>query len=274
MKRLALAAFALMGTQMALADEYGTWLDLAAQKNFNKKLSLSASADLRGGNKNKDLMRASVGVGLDFKPSKWLALGTGYSFIADNNLTEAKEKIDEETSNLKGYNVDDAYWRNKHRFTADVTGNLTLGRFTLSLRERYQYTKFVATSTTRTEYRTLIANPDNFADDKYMYNGQYFASKKEKVNDKRAKDRHYLRSRVGVEYNIHHCAWTPYATYELSNDLGYDLHLDKQRLTVGTEWKVAKQHRLDFAYVFTHGEDDDNDGNNSHVLSIGYKFKF
>ena len=51
------------------------------------------------------------------------------------------------------------------------------------------------------------------------------------------------------------------------------MHLDKRRLTVGTEWKISKQHRLDFAYVYNNGADDDNDSD-SHILSIGYKFKF
>lgn len=51
------------------------------------------------------------------------------------------------------------------------------------------------------------------------------------------------------------------------------LHLDKQRLTVGTEWKITKQHRLDIAYVYSNGADDDNDSD-IHVLSLGYKFKF
>ncbi len=66
---------------------------------------------------------------------------------------------------------------------------------------------------------------------------------------------------------------TPYLTYEFSNDMSNQLHLDKQRLTVGTEWKITKQHRLDIAYVYNNGADDDNDSD-IHVLSLGYKFKF
>lgn len=275
MKRtLLLTALAALSWQAAHADDYGLWLDMAAQKNFSKKLSATLEADLRGENQLRDLTRASIGLGLGYKPTKWLSLGAGYSFIADYNLSETKVWIGKNSGKFKGYKVDDAYWRNKHRATVDVTGSLPLGRFTLSLRERYQYTHFVAATTDRTEYSGEITNTDGFTGEKYAFNNKYFSSMERTDDRKAAKDRHYLRSRIGLEYNIHHCNWTPYATYEFSNDLSNSLHLDKQRLTVGTELKVGKQHRFDFAYVFTHGMDDDNSNNNLHVLSIGYKFKF
>lgn len=275
MKRyLVLIALAALGLQSALADDYGMWLDLAAQKSLTKQLSVSLEADLRGENKMQNLTRASIGFGLGYKPAKWLSLGAGYSFIGDYNLSESKTWIGKTSGKFKGYKVDDAYWRNKHRATVDVTGSLPIGRFTLSLRERYQYTHFVGHTIDRTEYSGEIKNLEGFVGDKYEYNGKYFSSCETTRDEKAAKDKHYLRSRIGLEYNIRHCNWTPYATYEFSNDLSNSLHLDKQRLTVGTEWKVSKQHRLDFAYVFTHGVDDDDSANNLHVLSIGYKFKF
>lgn len=37
--------------------------------------------------------------------------------------------------------------------------------------------------------------------------------------------------------------------------------------------EITKQHRLDIAYVYSNGADDDNDSD-IHVLSLGYKFKF
>ena len=76
-----------------------------------------------------------------------------------------------------------------------------------------------------------------------------------------------------MEYNIKHCAWTPYASYELSNNLSEDFHLDKKRLTLGAEWKITKQHRLDFAYVYDNGADDDA-RSSDHAISLSYKFKF
>ena len=163
-KTLLLTALAALSWQAAHADDYGLWLDMAAQKNFSKKLSASIEADLRGENQLRDFTRASIGLGMDYKPTKWFSLGVGYSFIADYNLSETKVWIGKNSGKFKGYKVDDAYWRNKHRATVDVTGSLPLGRFTLSLRERYQYTHFVATTTDRTEYSGEITNPNGFTE--------------------------------------------------------------------------------------------------------------
>lgn len=78
-----------------------------------------------------------------------------------------------------------------------------------------------------------------------------------------------------MEYNIRHCAFTPYATFEFHNDLKESMDLDKSRLTVGTEWKITKQHRIDLAYIYQNSHDaDDNDGGGLHAISVGYKFKF
>ena len=53
------------------------------------------------------------------------------------------------------------------------------------------------------------------------------------------------------------------------------MNLDKSRLTVGTEWKITKQHRIDLAYIYQNSHDaDDNDGGGLHAISVGYKFKF
>ena len=275
-KRFMLPALAMMTiASAAYADDYGVWADLAVQKSLSKQWSVDAGIDLRAENKLNDLTRYGVSVGVGYKPVKWLSLGAGYSFLRDYNLTESKFEY-RASGALKNCKVDDAYWRSKHRATFDVTGSLPVGRFTLSVRERYQYTHFVATTTTRTSYKSPLSADQlaGYNGTVYDYCGQKFATLEvDPARAKAAKDRHYLRSRFGVEYNIKHCAWTPYLTYEFSNNLGDKLHLDKQRLTVGTEWKITKQHRLDIAYVYNNGSDDDNDSD-CHVLSLGYKFKF
>ena len=148
-------------------------------------------------------------------------------------------------------------------------------RFEFSVRERYQYTHFVPTQTIKNKYRGLIAADQlgGYTGDIFTYDGDSYSRMTPEVDGKRSKHKHYLRSRFQVAYNIRHCHWTPYASYEFSNDFANSLHLDKQRLTAGVEWKITKQHKLDFAYVYNNGADDDSDGNN-HALSIGYKFKF
>ncbi len=260
----------------AHADDVGAWLGADVQKNITKRFSVDAGIDLRAEENLDYLTRYGVGVGVGYTPLKWLKIGAGYNFIRDYNLGKSRIKYDED-GDFKSYKVDDDYWRSKHRATFDVTGSLKVGRFTFSLRERYQYTHFVATTATEKTYKGLVS-PEYVAGYTgllYEAGGQYFTKCKTEEEEKSAKDRQYLRSRIGVEYSIRHCSWTPYATYEFSNSLDKDdnFHLDKQRLTVGAEWKVSKKHRLDFAYVYNHGTDDDGE-DDCHVLSIGYKFKF
>lgn len=269
---LTLAASALCATR-ALADDYGVWLGGTVQKDFSKKLSADVGLGMRAENKLNDITRYDVDAGLTYKPLKWLSISGGYTFIRDYNLKSGEDKTKRVSS--PKYNVEDAYWRSKHRATFDVSGSWNIAKFgknklVFTVRERYQYTHFVPTHTMKTKYS---GKPDKNNSVECEYNGiQYYKAERE-LDAKRSKHKHYLRSRFGLEYNIHHCAWTPYATYEFSNNLSDQLHLDKQRLTVGVEWKVAKQHKLDFAYVYNHGADDDNN-NDCHALSIGYKFKF
>lgn len=272
-KRSLLTAALLLSALAVQADDFGLWGGVTVQKDITKKWSVDAGADLRLENKLKNVTRYDFALGIDYKPIKPLSLSAGYTFIRDYNLCETEDKLNDE-GKWKGYNVDNAYWRSKHRATFDVTGKLPVGRFTLSLRERYQYTHYVGTSTMRTRYRgALTTGTGGFTGNLYYWQGSAFTSAKEVAKNKDAKDKHYLRSRLGIAYNIKHCAFTPYATYEFSNNLSEQMHLDKMRLTVGTEWKIAKRHRLDIAYVYNNGADDDNN-EDMHAISIGYKLKF
>ena len=76
-----------------------------------------------------------------------------------------------------------------------------------------------------------------------------------------------------MDYNIRRCPVDPFATFELSNNLSHGFSIDKRRWTVGADWKIKKAHTITVAYVYTNGNDDDDEGS-LHALSIGYKFKF
>ncbi len=272
---LLLCAAALCATGRAQNADGGLWLDATVQKSVTKWFSVDAGIDLRLEDNFSTVTRKGFGVGLTFKPIKHVSLGLGYNFLHDYNLSETKEKYDEEDGDLKGYNLNKGYGRNKHRATFDVTGQLPVGRFTISVRERFQYTHFNSACYEQLKYRKEIAESSlgGYTGDVYDFAGSHWRKLTTENERKEPKNRYYLRSRFGLEYNIRHCNWTPYATYEFSNDLSNGMNLDKMRLTAGVEWKITKQHRLDFAYVFNNGQDDD-DAKDSHILSIGYKFKF
>jgi len=274
--------FAALSTLPALAgDDFGLWAEIGIQKDFSKKISIDAALEFRAADKVSQPSRWAVSVGASYKPIKYFSLGAGYVFIHDYSPKEIKTDYeeDDDTGILKhnGYNVNHGYWRNKHRATIDLTGKLPIGRFTLSLRERYQFTHFVSASVSRTRYRSPIQasmiETGGYSGDYFEFNGDYFGKEYVVEIAKEAKNRHYLRSRLQLEYNIPHCAWTPYVSCETSNNLCESLHLDKTRYSLGVEWKISKRHRLDFTYLYEDGADDDA-LSDSHVLSFGYKFKF
>ena len=94
------------------------------------------------------------------------------------------------------------------------------------------------------------------------------------LEKKSAKDKHYLRSRLSVEYNIRHCPLTPFVSYEVANDLGESLQLVRQRAQAGFDYKIRKGHTLSLAYLYQHGEKEETGDADFHVLSLDYKFKF
>lgn len=268
---LPLAALLLLAAPVH-ADDFGLWGDVSVQKNLGKHFSIDGSFGFRQTYNPEMFTRYDFSVGADYKPCRYFSVGYAYTFIRDYHPEEVKDKYDDDDDepDFKGYNVSEQYLRSKRRSTLDLTARLPLGRFTLTLRERYQYTYFVQKTYTKYKYRKENAT---YYDGVYTYNNRYFRTCKTEDKVKPGKYTHYLRSRIALDYNIRHCPLTPFASYEFSNNLRESMHLDKQRLTAGVEWKVSKHHRLTFAYVYNNGADDDTDAD-YHVASIGYKIKF
>lgn len=273
---------ALASALPAAADDFGLWTEASVQKSITKQFSVDAGLEFRTEDNWRQPTRWAVSAGASYRPSKYLSIGADYVFIHSYSGTEVKTDYKNKPAAdgsliFNGYNVDHGFWRNKHRTKVEITGKADAGRFTFSLRERYQYTHYMPATITRDRYRGALPEgmtPDNYQGRLYPCEGTYFTSfEQDTERAKRAKDKHYLRSRLQVEYNIRHCPLTPYLSYELSNDLTSGLRLDKKRLQAGAEWKVSKQHRIDFAYLYEDGADDDSEGNR-HVICIGYKFKF
>lgn len=292
MKRIALLAAlaaALLPTSRAMADDdFGLWTDIGISKKISKKFSVDAGVDFRAEQKLKSASRWGVSLGATYKPLKCLRFSAGYAYLRDRSVQETKAHYKKETDQngndsigaFNGVNVEHGYWRNKHRFYFDVTARAKAGRFTISLRERYQFTHTMPATCRRDKYRfnpatdALADNPGYVGTDLYTWQGtQYIADVDNDTDEKRHKNAHYLRSRLQVAYDIRHCPLTPFVSYELSNNLADGFNLDKTRLSVGTDWDITKQHQLSLAYIYQNGADDD--GNDDiHVVSIGYKFSF
>ena len=285
MRRL-LSFLCLLTASVAAHAESGLWYGVDAVHDFNKRLSMELGIGSRLEDGWSRYTRYDVAGGLDWKALPWLKIGVGYDFIRDYSPEETKVKYkdDDPTQRITGFNVDQSYWRSKHRLFLDITGKLKCGRFTFSLRERYQYTRY--------------APIDNLEEYKYRYFQEYddpseitrpylpaemsdgsiryfeLDPERTELENKTAKDKHYLRSRIGIEYNIRHCPLTPFVNYEVANDFGSRLSLVRQRAQAGFDYKVKKGHTLSLAYLYQHGEKEETGDADLHILSVGYKFKF
>lgn len=85
-----------------------------------------------------------------------------------------------------------------------------------------------------------------------------------------SKDRLVLRSKLTVEYNVKGLPINPYASIDYGCGLNYKVN--KWKYTLGTEYKINKQNKIDFYYRFSH--DDDDEEPNGHIIGVGYKYSF
>lgn len=295
-----LAAFALSS---AAQSEIGLWLGAEASYDITD----SFGADLELGARLEDgfstFTRYDAALGFQYKPIKWLKLGAGYDFIRDYSFGETEIvyktnadgsiRLDSDGNRVvKGVNVDDVFWRTKHRVYFDLTEKWKLGRIGVSLRERYQLTRYVPADVYEFKYREEYDTEDYreaigkgadvasfygpvVGDDHEEY---YYELDAEKTgwDDKKAKTKHYLRTRLAVDYNIRRCPVTPFASYEPVFDLGDAFSIVRHRVSAGIDWNLTanKQHALSLAYIYQHGAQEEVGNADLHMISVGYKFSF
>lgn len=283
-KILFAAALALCSATSAIAQsDFGVWTEIGVEKSFNKKFSLEASVENRMANNATQPQRWNAAIGGSYKPLKWLKLGAGYVFIYNRNFQEAEEKYKENDEGeivlgkdgnpiIEGYNVDHGYWRPRHRAYFDVQGKVDVGRFSISLRERYLYNYYVETEALRDKYR----NPSQpgYSGNLYPFNDMEFMKYEQEIDTKKAKSKHSLRTRLQVEYDIKGVPLTPFVSCELTNELSNAMQYDKVRAQAGVEWKINKKHILSGAYLYQNENQEIGPNESLHAIKIGYKFKF
>lgn len=239
MRKIAIILLALCGIVPAI-NAQSVWTSAEFRIKLAKSLNAYAEAEYRTHNKLQSTERWAGTLGLDYKICNYLKATAGYTYIHQQTLDEITRKG----------NIIPAYWQPKHRASLAMTGSIDLGRFSLSLRERYQYTY-------RTEQWVPKFDSDGITpkDDEYI----------------NAKSKHVLRSRLEVEYNITKCKFTPYASCEMYNSFNDNFAVEKIRYTIGTSYKINKKHSLNLYYRYIANGDDDEEG--GHIIGVGYKFK-
>lgn len=275
MKRL-LATLLLAGSAAIVqAEDYGLWTEAGLSQNLGVKgLSAGLGYDMRMNNHLKGVTRHSFNVGLDYSLARHIKVGAAYAYIYSRSNWERvdKSEVDDEgnvkPSTMYDYNYIHSFWRNKHRFIGYVKGDVDLGRFNLSLRERFQHTLSKSADTQKDKYRFMPVydEDDNL---KYELREGYLETE---TDHKRSKIKDYLRQKVELSYNIRHCPITPDISVEMENDLHNCFHIDEMRYAAGAEWKVTKKIHLGFHYRFHCGSGDDEDSN-LHALELSLKLK-
>jgi len=243
---------------LAQSDDFGVWTSIGVDKKISKKVSVGVEAELRTRDELSTVDRWSFGVDAAYKFSKQLKLSAGYALLHDPNVERISYyDADDDLVLEQEVEVGDAKKRGefavtRHRFNVSLTGDVNLGGFNVSLRERWQYT-----------YR-----PEVTVDERWDYYDEAWDGK---THSYRGKGKNVLRSRLKVEYKFKPIRLTPFVSAELFN--AWDVQ--KVRYAVGTEWKINKQNALEVAYRYQNVRNDDTDFEpNRHILGIAYSYKF
>ena len=254
MTMLAVALLPMAG--MAQGDDFGTMLSFEVSKKIDKKFSLGAEVEMRTRDDVKTVDRWSATAGASYKLLPWLKAAARYTFLYDNN--ERISYYDSEDGKVqKGIrDVGDPkkcgrYWGARHRFDVSLTGSQKIGRFELSLRERWQYT-----------YR-----PEYTVDERWSYYEEGWDGEEHVYS---GKGKNVLRSRLMAEYKTKGLPITPYVSAEAFNAW----KLEKMRFIVGADYKINKQNEFSLFYGYQTVHDDSDFEPNRHYVGLTYQMKF
>ena len=266
----AVFAFAPLCNADAQSDdnEFGIWTTLEASKKINKKLKLDFEAELRTIEGVGDIERVSLGAGASYKFTKWLKASAGYIFIYSYSLEEKKPKTDDPLiidgiGTFYDYNVDHAYWTERHRFHLSLTGEYKIGRVELSLRERLQYTRTNSAVTDESKYRWHQQFDADFNEIEPT-----LELKETAPELKETKYNTTLRSRLTAKWDIAKCKVTPFASVELYTRLDDWKGCDKMRYRIGASYKINKDNSVSLFYMYQDANDDDEP--KGHAIGLGY----
>jgi len=253
-------------TDVSLDPEVGGRVSVGLEKKIVKGLHVYLDEEARFDNNFGSFDRLHTTLGLNYKVNRYFKVGLGYALIAPYSSTNS------------------AFKDLRHRLFVDATGSVWMGDWTLSLKERFQWT-----------YRTGDFN--------------------EYQNPRSALT---LKSRLTLKYRGFK-AVTPYLYFELRNYLNapvisanYDgstyltdegsetgeagwflqsfkgFYINRYRGSLGLDWKINKHHNLNFYFLGDYLNDKVVDANAEGTklksytrergfmgtLGVGYVFDF
>ena len=278
MKRYLLAVFVmasmpLVAQDFGVDDDFGIDVSLGAEKELLPGLDISVEGDLRTQENSQRIERYVLGAELSYKflnTKKFdMKVSGGFEYMWNQKMEETNYKgtwegydWDEQLIKVDEYNVNERYWRNRHRTSLGLSAEYSPNkRWSFQLKETVQYSHYCREdSINQYEYRW----DENDDGEKYLPQP---GIDRKSVD---AKDRFVLRSKFTVEYNIKGIPLNPFASVDYGCGLNYTAN--KWKYSVGADYTVNKKHKLTLYYRFQ--TEDDDDEPNGHMLGMGYKFKF
>lgn len=230
----------------AQESDAGLIVSAGASHKINKKFTVEGEVEMRTRNDFKTFDRWSLSLDGTYKAASWLKLNAGYSLLINNYHEKTRLHDDGELNTWQP-----SYWNAAHRAFASATATAKIGRFDLSLRERWQFTYRPSTTQQRYDF------------DDMQWEDKKIDSKSKNV----------LRSRLKVDYDIPKCKVDPYASVEFYNDMS----LDKTRYAIGVEWKIKQNHSIDLYYRYQDvrlNDATDNSDDDMHSIGLSYNLKF
>lgn len=243
------------GTVNDLTTDFQGRISAGVDKKIIKGLHVGLDVEARMKNNFSQVGRVQADLNISYKPLKWLKTSLGYVFMENRN-----------SSNV---------WKMRHRLYVDVTGSVDFGLWRLSLKEKLQLT--------HKDVNNVYQSVPNLLE---------------------------LKSRLKVAYRgwTH---WRPYAFVELRNCfndpacsatwdsttstysnyqfLGYaDAYINRLRGALGVEWKITREHSIDFYAMADYCYEKNIDTNKAGtklksltwdrslhpIFGIGYNFSF
>ncbi len=256
-------------TAQESSDEFGVWGTFEFSKKVNKKSKFVIDTEIRSIEAVSNFERIAVGAKLDYEIKQWknperviskieLKSNIGYCFIYGHYLSEKsiKEYIDEVGE--YNYNIDEAYWAARNRVYITLTGEMNIGRFEVSLRERLQYTHTGSVTIDETKYRW---------EKQGGIKGEWAPTTEIEPELKEAKENLSLRSRLSVKYDIPNCKISPFISAELYTRLDKWQIFDKARYRAGASYKINKKNDISLFYLY-----EDVSGNDPNCHAIGFEY--
>ena len=236
-------------------DDWGTWLELGAEKALPRNMEVGLGAGLRTRDNSSQMDRWDIGASFGYKAHKYLKFAAGYSLLMDYNAENQGKKW-----------LTPSHWKHRNRLWAEAsTGYKFMKWLRISARVRYQFSHRAQKHVDRFECEGMDGETG-----KYVYDMEYPETK---LYD--CESRQVLRSRIKLEVDKKHLDWKPFVSAEFHNNvaIGEHMNFDKLRTACGTEYKINKQNSVSLSYVFTLDRMN-HPYEKMHAVSAGYSFDF